>query len=139
MRDEAESQETFRHLKDELVERERQLAVLATRVAEAQAASEERQRSSEETKEQIDKTEAELAALKEKHKNLLTMYQETLPARDAAQREVMRAKVEMEKLDSEIAVARETVGDAESHAAQARQNRTGIEAELQKVKEKAKI
>jgi uncharacterized coiled-coil DUF342 family protein len=138
-RTESDAEETFKHLKDEMTERDRELAALATRMAEAQASFEERQRTSQEIKEQIDGTEAEIAALKEKHKELLTKYQETLPARDAAQREMTRAKTNLDKLNSEVGMMRETVNDAESQVTRARQKREGLEAELHKQQEKVAV
>jgi chromosome segregation ATPase len=137
MRDAADAEETFRHLKEEITERDRELAIHATRLAEAQSSFDDRQRSSQEIKEQIDKTEAEIAVLKEKHKELLASYQDTLPARDAVQREVTRARTGVDKLQSEIATMRETVNDGESHAQQAHQRKQAIETELQKLLQKA--
>jgi len=133
---EAEAEETFRHIKEQMTEREQETGTLANSLAENESALEERKRVHREIKDQLESTEVELAALKEKHGQLLEQFQEALPARDAAERECTRLRTELEKAESEVAALRESSTDAENQLTQARWQKQEIEAKLEKLMEK---
>ncbi|UCD56215.1 MAG: hypothetical protein JSV16_10285 [Candidatus Hydrogenedentota bacterium] len=128
---ESEIGETIKHLQEETAKKDQELTALQNRLSEAQTSFEERERECQETKEQIDKTEAELASLKDRHQHLLDRFQETLPARDAAERECSKLKTEFEKLGSEVSALRHSLNDTEDKYAHARKKKEEIETELE--------
>lgn len=131
--EEAEAEETLGHLKEEMTEREQELASMNNRLSEAQNAFEQRQDTCHQLKAQIDQVESELASLKEKHQALRGQFEEALPARDAAERECVRLKEELEKLAPETEIIDDSVKAAESQLARARSKKQAIEAELEEL------
>lgn len=134
--EEYEAEETVRQLREDLDEREKELSSIQDRMAEAQTSLDERDRTSEEIKKGIDQVAVELEALKLKQDELHDRLQETLPARDAANRECSRLKKELENLGAEIDPVRGSIAEAEGRLAEAQRQKAELEAELKELEEK---
>jgi predicted nucleic acid-binding Zn-ribbon protein len=134
--EESEAEETLRHIQEEMNDRTQEIVSLNDRLSEAQASFEQRSRTCQELKSQIDQTETELASLRKKHKDLLEEFQQALPARDAAERECSRLKEQFDKLAPETQTIEDNLKAAEGQLARARQKREHIETQLEKVASK---
>lgn len=114
-------------------EHEEVLDALGKRFAEAEIALNERDVACKSVKDEIETVEAEMAEIKEKHKELLDRFQGELPARDAAERECARIKTEFGELPAETEALREGLRDIELSLEQIAQRKSETEAELEKL------
>ena len=137
--EESEVERSLSSTKEMIADREEDLGKLTERLSKAQAAFDERESACKQIREDIEKTEAQMASIKEKHKELLDLFQEVLPARDAAERECTKIKAEYGELPAETESMRDSMQDMEHRLEQIRQKKSNLEAELEKLAEKTAV
>ncbi|RJP17682.1 MAG: hypothetical protein C4520_15835 [Candidatus Abyssobacteria bacterium SURF_5] len=131
--EEAEAEEAFNRINEELSDRAKEVDQLNAKLAEADSSFTQHQQLCQQIKEQVEKIEAELASLGQQRKNLLEQFQEALPARDAAERECARLKNDLEKLKPELDMIKESAGAAEAQMAKARENKKSLETQIDRL------
>lgn len=130
--EESEAEQSMTHINEKIAEREEALNEVTERLSQAHAALDERENACRQVREQIDKVEAQMAEIKQKHKELLDSFQEVLPARDAAERECTKIKAQYGELPVEIESLRDRLQDMEHRLEQIRKRKVTTEAELEK-------
>jgi len=128
---EAEAEETLNHIKQEMDDREHELASLTDRLTQARSSLEEKQNACRQIKKQIEEIETELASLKQNHKELVDQMHEALPARDAAERECGKLTAELERIRPELETLTDSAHAAEAQLARARQKKEAVDAEIE--------
>jgi chromosome segregation ATPase len=129
--EESEVERSIASTKEMIADREEDLGKLSERLSLAQSTLEERETACKQIREDIESTENQMNALKEKHKELLDLFQEVLPARDAAERECSKINAEFGDLPAEAESMRETLQDMEQRMERIRQKKGDAEAELE--------
>lgn len=127
------------HTNERISERETELHTLTESLSEAQSSLDKHEASCKQVRDDIDRTEAKMAALKEQHKEMLDRFQEALPARDAAERECAKIKAAYGELPADIESLRDALHELEHRAKQIRQKKDDTEAELEKLAQKAAV
>jgi uncharacterized phage infection (PIP) family protein YhgE len=133
--EESEAEQSGIHIKEKIAESEETLNELTERLSKAQSTLDEREAACRKIRDDIEQAEAQMAAMKEKHKELLDQFQEVLPARDAAERECTKIKAEYGELPLEIESLRDRMQDMDHRLEQIRKRKTDAEAELEKFAE----
>jgi len=137
--EESEIEQSIGSTNEMIAEREEELNNLTERFSQAQSALDERETACKKIREEIEKTETEMASIKAKHKELLDRFQEVLPAKDAAERECARIKAQYGELPSELESLRDNLQDMEHQLDQVRTRKAEAEAELEKFAEKSTV
>lgn len=137
--EESEVERSMDSTKEMIADREADLSKLTERLSKAQSSFDERETACKQIREDIQKTEAQMASIKAKHKELLDLFQEVLPARDAAERECTKIKTEYGELPAETESMRDSLQDMEHRLEQIRQKKANVEAELEKLAEKTAV
>jgi uncharacterized phage infection (PIP) family protein YhgE len=134
-REHSEAEKSVAATNEKIANGEETLNALTERLSEAQSALDERDSACKKAKEGIDKVEAEMAEIKERHKALLDEFQEALPARDAAERECAKIKSEYGELPAGIETLRDSLQDLEHQMEQIGKRKAEKEADLEKFAE----